>query len=329
MPNLSTIGQLYSQNDKAQMLFIFLAVALTTVFFALYLSKKNRMKKEREKHHQDILKKDIDNKELKKEIKHRTKNLKLALQKAEEANRLKSLFLANMSHEIRTPLNSIIGFSELLTDNSYDEQSKKQFSQQIDRNSRHLLELIDQIFHLAIIETGKTRINIKETNLIKLLKKQEKRAIKKLGEYNKDISFVLKTDPHGSISTDKEKLNLILNNLIDNAIKFTDEGKIELQCTRKENNYIFQVKDTGCGLKDDEYDIIFDPFMQGSETLKKIKGGSGLGLSNVKNYVILLGGKVWCTQNSPQGSIFCFTLPAPPVEKEDQSKLFQFQLFNN
>jgi signal transduction histidine kinase len=329
MPNLSTIGQLYSQNDKAQLLFLFLTVALTTVVLALYFSKKAEMKKEREKHHQDILQKEKDNKELKKEINQRTKNLELALQKAEEANHLKSLFLANMSHEIRTPLNSIIGFSELLTDNSYDEQSKKQFSQQIDRNSQHLLELIDQIFHLAIIETGKTKINIKETNLTKLLKKQEKRAIRKLEEYNKDITFVLKTETHGSISTDKEKLNLILNNLIDNAIKFTDKGKIELQCTRKENDYIFQVKDTGCGLKEDEYEIIFDPFMQGSETLKKIRGGSGLGLSNVKNYVILLGGKIWCTQNSPQGSIFCFTLPAPPVENEDQGKSSQYQLFNN
>ncbi|MDA3818464.1 MAG: HAMP domain-containing sensor histidine kinase [Prolixibacteraceae bacterium] len=287
------------------------------------------MKKELEKKQQEFLQKEKDNKELKKDIKQRTKNLKFALQKAEEANRLKSLFLANMSHEIRTPLNSIIGFSELLTDNDYDDQSKKLFSKQIDNNSRHLLELIDQIFHLAIIETGKTKINFQETDLVKLLKKQKKRADNLLEENNKKISFILKTEMHSNISTDKEKLNLILNNLIDNAIKFTKKGKIELQCTRKENDYIFQVKDTGCGLKDDEYEIIFDPFMQGSETLKKIKGGSGLGLSNVKNYVILLGGKVWCTQNSPQGSIFCFSLPAPPLNNEDQSKLFQYQLFKN
>jgi signal transduction histidine kinase len=329
MQNLNTAIHLYSHNDKAQLLLLFLAVALTTVVMALYFSKKACMKKELEKKQQEFLQKEKDNKELKKDIKQRTKNLKFALQKAEEANRLKSLFLANMSHEIRTPLNSIIGFSELLTDNDYDDQSKKLFSKQIDNNSRHLLELIDQIFHLAIIETGKTKINFQETDLVKLLKKQKKRADNLLEENNKKISFILKTEMHSNISTDKEKLNLILNNLIDNAIKFTKKGKIELQCTRKENDYIFQVKDTGCGLKDDEYEIIFDPFMQGSETLKKIKGGSGLGLSNVKNYVILLGGKVWCTQNSPQGSIFCFSLPAPPLNNEDQSKLFQYQLFKN
>ncbi|HKK82391.1 MAG TPA: HAMP domain-containing sensor histidine kinase, partial [Prolixibacteraceae bacterium] len=286
-------------------------------------------KKKREKENQEILQKEKDNHELKKEIKKRTKNLKIALEKAEEANRLKSLFLANMSHEIRTPLNSIIGFSELLTDPDYDDQSKRIFSKQIDHNSRHLLELIDQIFHLAIIETGKIKINIKETNLLKLLKKQEKRANKILKEHNKDISFILKTDIPSSISTDKEKLNLILSNLIDNAIKFSEQGTIELSCIRNDNEYIFQVMDTGCGLKDNEYEIIFDPFMQGSETLKKIKGGSGLGLSNVKNYVILLGGKVWCTENSPQGAIFSFTLPAPKNGKNDLQSKFQYQLFNN
>ncbi|MCF8362992.1 MAG: HAMP domain-containing histidine kinase [Prolixibacteraceae bacterium] len=282
-----------------------------------------------EKKQKQLLQKERENKGLKKDIKQRTKNLEFALQKAEEANRLKSLFLANMSHEIRTPLNSIIGFSELLTDKDYDEQSKKLFSEQIDHNSSHLLELFDQIFHLAIIETGKTTIKIQDIDLLKLLEKQKKRAIKTIKEHNKDITFTLKTGSHYAISSDKEKINLILNNLIDNAIKFTQQGKIELHCNLKNNDYIFEVKDTGCGLKENEYDIIFDPFTQGSETLKKIKGGSGLGLSNVKNYVILLGGKVWCTQNSPQGSVFCFTLPATPIEKEDQSKLFQYQLFNN
>jgi signal transduction histidine kinase len=249
--------------------------------------------------------------ELNSEVNTRTKNLEHALQRAEEANRLKSLFLANMSHEIRTPLNGIMGFSELIIDPEIEGQMKQEFATHITQNSEQLLKLIDQIFHLSVIETGKVRISREEFRIKLLLLTLERKFVKKIQDSKKKIKLVLNTNlKEDKIITDYEKLNLIVENLFDNALKFTDRGTITIDYFKEKEEYLFKISDTGCGIGEDEYDIIFDPFTQGRETMRKIKGGSGLGLSNVKNYVILLGGKVWCENNQPCGLIFYFTLPS-------------------
>jgi signal transduction histidine kinase len=252
--------------------------------------------------------------ELNTEVNSRTNNLEHALQRAEEANRLKSLFLANMSHEIRTPLNGIMGFSELIIDPEIEGKLKQEFATHITQNSEQLLKLIDQIFHLSVIETGKVRISREEFRIKLLLLTLERKFVKKISDSKKKIKLVLNTDlKDDKIITDYEKLNLIVENLFDNALKFTDSGTITIDYFKEKEEYLFKISDTGCGIGEDEYDIIFDPFTQGRETMRKIKGGSGLGLSNVKNYVILLGGKVWCENNQPRGLIFYFTLPATVV----------------
>jgi signal transduction histidine kinase len=252
--------------------------------------------------------------ELNSEINSRTTNLEQALQKAEESNRLKSLFLANMSHEIRTPLNGIMGFSELIVDPEIESQLKIEFATHITQNSEQLLKLIDQIFHLSVIETGKVRITREEFRIKLLLLSLEQKFIKKINDSRKNIKLFLSTDlKEDKIITDYEKLDLIVENIFDNALKFTESGSISIEYFREKEDFLFKISDTGCGIGEDEYNIIFDPFTQGRETLRKIKGGSGLGLSNVKNYVILLGGKVWCENNQPRGLTFYFTLPATPV----------------
>lgn len=264
------------------------------------------------------------------DINERTKNLEQALQKAEESNRLKSLFLANMSHEIRTPLNSILGFSELLAERELDYQDKKLFANQVISNGRNLLKLIDQIFHLAIFETGKVSIKKEEFSINKMLCSLKEKSLNKIVNAKKEIILTINIeDENFEVYTDKLKLKLIINNLIDNAIKFTNRGIIDITCLKTGNDYLFQVTDSGCGLKEDEYEIIFDPFVQGSETLNKIKGGSGLGLSNVKNYVILLGGKIWCTRNRPNGSIFYFTIPSRQKNEKEQRREINISFFNN
>jgi signal transduction histidine kinase len=248
------------------------------------------------------------------EINSRTKNLELALQKAEEANRLKSLFLANMSHEIRTPLNGIMGFSELIIDPEIEGALKQEFATHITQNSEQLLKLIDQIFHLSVIEAGKVRITREEFRIKLLLLSLEQKFVQKIQSSKKNIKLFLNTDlKEDKIITDYEKLDLIIENLFDNALKFTESGSITIEYFREKEEFLFKISDTGCGLGEDEYDIIFDPFTQGRETLRKIKGGSGLGLSNVKNYIILLGGKVWCENNQPRGLTFYFTLPATTI----------------
>lgn len=264
---------------------------------------------------------------LRKEIKKRTKKLESAIQKSEESNRLKSLFLSNMSHEIRTPLNGIMGFSELITEEGISQDEQKLYSQHIIQNSLNLLNLIDQIFHLSIIETGKAHIHKSEFRISALFAEIQPTFESKLAIKNNDIHFSinLENDDY-QINTDKEKLSLILVNLFDNAIKFTNRGVIELTCVRLEQDYMFQITDSGSGINEDELEMIFEPFTQGTDALKNIKGGSGLGLSNVKNYVNLLGGRIWCDQNKPNGSIFTFTIPAPKLNQPELTKLLKYSL---
>jgi len=289
-----------------------------------YLKKENkRIERSNKKLKSEIYR-------LSNEITSRTQRLENAIQKAEESNRLKSLFLANMSHEIRTPLNGIMGFTELIVEDDVDKKTKELFALQIHQNSQNLLKLIDQIFHLSVIETGKISVNKEKFNVQSLIQSIEYDVLFKIKSSEKKIKLSINIEnPEYIINTDKDKLKLILNNLFDNAIKFTDSGIIELTCLRMEKEYLFQLSDSGCGLKEDEFDLIFDPFMQGSETLRKIKGGPGLGLSNVKNYVILLGGKVWCEMNKPNGSIFSFTIPAPILKQKKLMKMLNYSLFQN
>ena len=296
-----------------------LSILLLLILSIRLLQKQNALKSTMQK---------ID--QLNNDINDRTKNLERALQKAEESNRLKSLFLSNMSHEIRTPLNSILGFSELLAENNIPGNQKRMYAEQVIHNGQNLLKLIDQIFHLAIFETGKISIKKETFKINELFKKLEIKSQQKIEQTKKliKLTFNIENDDF-DIYTDKLKLKLIINNLLDNALKFTTKGIIDVSCYRTENDYIFQITDSGCGLKEDEYEIIFEPFAQGSETISKIKVGSGLGLSNVKNYIILLGGKVWCTKNKPNGSIFYFTLPAAIHNEAINHNNLNYSFFKN
>lgn len=303
-------------------IFIISFIALIAYCVMLLLKTK--------RNHQIIKEKEEEITRLQKESSERTKELELALQKAEEANRLKSLFLSNISHEIRTPLNSIMGFSELITEDDTDQTNKAMFASQIVRNSQNLLNLIDQIFHLAIFESGHVTVYKEEFVLGELLNRIEQNIKTKIIESKKNIKLIFNTEnPEYTINTDKSKLMLIFENLLGNALKFTKQGIIECTCVRMETHYHFQIADSGCGLNEDEYDLIFDPFTQGSETLKRIKGGSGLGLSNVKNFVNLLGGKIWCAKNKPLGSIFYFTLPTKRIKEKELHRMIKHSIFKN
>ena len=307
------------------------AIVLTLFGVAIYYLMQSRFhKKEISEKEQSLLKREDDIEKLKQEINIRTENLENALQKAEESNRLKSLFLANMSHEIRTPLNAIMGFSELITEEEQEPNSKKLFAKQIRQNSQNLLNLIDQIFHLSIIETGKVTIRKEEFRINEILNTTLADTQAKIVETKKNIRLITNLEnPDYRINTDREKLKLILENLFDNALKFTTHGIIEFTCLRLENEFLFRISDSGCGIREDECELIFDPFIQGSETIRKIKGGSGLGLTNVKNYVILLGGKIWCDLNRPNGTIFNFTIPASTVNKEELEILINWSIRQN
>jgi signal transduction histidine kinase/CheY-like chemotaxis protein len=243
--------------------------------------------------------------------------LKEEKEKAEENDRLKSVFLAEMSHEIRTPMNAIIGFSNLLLKNSLSGKNRSEFIRLIIDNGNSLLNLINDIIDVSKIEAEQLKINLVKCNLTELLQdlylyyndlivrsKRDKLVIElKIPPSHKDRNVFIFTDPH--------RLRQILVNLINNAIKFTYEGRIVFGFkTNNDNITEFFIKDTGPGIADDKINSIFDRFEKADDPYTKNNTGSGLGLSISKQLVELLGGNIWVKSSEGKGSTFYFNIPS-------------------
>lgn len=241
-------------------------------------------------------------------------NLRMAKEKAEEADKLKSAFLANMSHEIRTPMNAIIGFSELITRKSVSEEKKDVYAQYITNSGKTLLNIIDDVIDIAKIEAGQlkiaksvTFINVMQNEIFEYFSNEKKRIKKENIIFTKneainDISF--------SILCDSLRLRQILGNLINNALKFTFEGIIEFGYFIPNNaTILFYVRDTGIGLGEDKIPFIFDRFRQADDSTTRNYGGTGLGLAISKKLVEMMGGRIWVESEKGKGSTFFFTLP--------------------
>lgn len=230
--------------------------------------------------------------------------------KAEESDKLKSAFLANMSHEIRTPMNGIMGFSKMLNKPGITDEKKKQYTNIIDDLCRQLLQLIDDIINISRIESGQLTVSNCETNINDVLISLF--SIYKPNMGNNNISFYLnKTlpDDRAVILTDQLKLRQILNNLLNNAIKFTHEGYIKYGYNVKNNYVEFYVEDSGIGIPSDMQEYIFERFGRVETSYSRIYGGTGLGLAISKAYVLKLGGKIWVESGMGKGSKFFFTIP--------------------
>jgi two-component system, sensor histidine kinase len=237
--------------------------------------------------------------------------LRFAKNKAEESDRLKSSFLANMSHEIRTPMNVIIGFSDLVNSGIITDSERQTYLNQIKHSSENLLCIINDIIDISKIESGQMNI-IKDTfDLNQLLKKICKTAEALIIKNEKNIRFI---GPHIDeqprfINSDAQRLEQVLLNLITNAIKFTQDGKIELGVRDDSfHSMSFYVRDTGLGIAPEHTSVIFERFRQGDETLAKKFGGTGLGLAISKNLVSLLGGTIQVESEPKKGSIFTFSI---------------------
>jgi len=253
--------------------------------------------------------------------------LKLAKEKAEESDKLKTAFLANMSHEIRTPMNAIIGFSELLNDPELTENNRQDFIGLINENSRLLLNLIEDIIDVAKIEADQIKI-VKSTCQVNLiideLQEFYKNEINKDEHKSIDIKVVKENpDDKFSIESDSLRFKQIMNNIISNAIKFTEKGFIEFGYKVIDKRIIrFYIKDTGIGLPPEKQLFIFERFRQAEESSTKEYGGTGLGLTISRRLVELLGGKIWVESVLHKGSVFYFTLPYKIVKGSQQTKLF-------
>lgn len=235
------------------------------------------------------------------------KELELAKNKAEESDRLKSAFLANMSHEIRSPLNGIIGFSELLKERKTDEKTVR-YANYISGRSLDLLRIINDILDFSRIEAHQLEIIAQKFNLHSLT--EELAGVYSIHNDNPEsktrIIFHLSEDLE--LETDYFRLKQVLINLIDNALKFTAKGTVEIGYRSIRNMVEFYVKDTGIGIPKNKTDLIFDRFRQINDSPVR-QGGNGLGLSICKGIIELMNGEIRVISEENKGSTFYFSIP--------------------
>jgi PAS domain S-box-containing protein len=248
-----------------------------------------------------------------------------AKNKAEESDKLKTAFLANMSHEIRTPMNGILGFAEMLNDNSLSAANRKKYLEIINSNGKMLINLIDDIIDFAKIESGQLNILQDDFSLNNLLNQVQSTFLtSRLRRSRSKVKIITKKpfpDEKSYIRTDPTKLRQILTNLVGNAIKFTNNGYIEFGYNLEDAHTIqFYVKDTGIGIPADKLQIIFERFIQADNSPSRKYGGSGLGLAISRGLVELLGGRMWAESTVDVGSVFYFSIPFIPVSKKVEEK---------
>jgi len=249
------------------------------------------------------------------------KDLERAKERAEESDKLKSAFLANMSHEIRTPMNSIIGFSNLLNKADLGNEERELYIERIVSNSEMLLTLITDIIDLAKIESGQITMNYGRIRLSGLIRELEQHARDETARLNKEHLEIITHIQNGDCEVEADVLRLtqIMKNLVNNAIKFTQQGQVEFGCRMGASGVtvVLYVKDSGIGIAPEHQDLIFDQFRQvdGSNTRKF--GGTGLGLSICRNLVKLMEGRIWLESEPGSGSLFQVELPrtSPGIKK--------------
>ncbi|RXP64496.1 PAS domain S-box protein [Lutibacter sp. HS1-25] len=235
--------------------------------------------------------------------------LKKALSKAQESDRLKSAFLANMSHEIRTPMNGIIGFSELFLDKDLSYNERKEYAKIVIDSSKQLLSIVNDILDISKIEAGVVQLNYETVDLNALLNNLNAFYMPIASE--KKLELICNKglkNQECSIKIDKTKLNQILTNLLSNAFKFTDNGSIQFGYELVDTMLRFYVKDTGVGIDEKLHHKIFDRFVQADVDFEKQNKGTGLGLAISKKFIELFGGDIWLTSNS-NGTTVSFTIP--------------------
>ncbi len=243
--------------------------------------------------------------------------------KAEVANRAKSDFLANMSHELRTPLNSILGFSDMLHEQAYGELNEKQLrvTGNISKSGKHLQNLINNLLDISKVEAGKMELDYKNFDLATKLN-MVRYLLSPISD-RKNIKIEIEIDTKlTSIYADEDKFAQIMYNLVDNAIKFSFENSIVIIGARKKGEMVeISVKDTGIGIKVKDQKKLFKPFSQIDNFSSKKYQGTGLGLSLVKQIVLLHGGYVWFRSKKGEGSTFAFTIPIQNNEGISVSKI--------
>lgn len=250
------------------------------------------------------------NKELSAEIdRHKQTQLELIKEKeyAENCNRLKSAFLANMSHEVRTPMNSIMGFVDLIFEDYISQETKREYMNIVQGSCSQLLHIIDNIIEISKIDSGNVELRKVKFEVNDVVNYVYKSFSAKVGQ-NISLSCNLAQESI-LIYNDSLKLEQVLKNLLDNALKFTTKGVVEFGVQLKADQVFFYVKDTGIGIDPENFNLIFERFSQVENAFSRKYGGNGLGLAISKAYIENMGGKIWVESELGKGATFNFTIP--------------------
>ncbi|PKL47615.1 MAG: hypothetical protein CVV42_12550 [Candidatus Riflebacteria bacterium HGW-Riflebacteria-2] len=252
--------------------------------------------------------------ELEWRVLERTAELAIAMDRAESADRIKSAFLASMSHELRTPLNSIIGFTGILLQGLAGPLNDEQCKQlgMVQKSSRHLLSLINDVLDISKIEAGQLELSTETFSLRPSLEKM----LMLLTPLAKEKGLELRSqiaDDIGEVTTDQRRFEQIIINLLNNAVKFTEKGYVNLSCRIENGNCLVEVSDSGIGMEESALKKIFEPFHQIDSGLARKHEGTGLGLSICSRLLAMMGGSIDVTSQPGHGSTFYVSIP---VKKE-------------
>ncbi|HDP54533.1 MAG TPA: response regulator, partial [Bacteroidetes bacterium] len=308
---LNSRYQFFRKNIKLFFSFAFVVIVLLVIILLLWSISRLR----RKRLSTELL--------YSKKLNEQNVMLEEAKEKAEESNRLKSAFLANMSHEIRTPMNGIVGFASLLKVRpDLPKEKVTHYVNIINDSSKVLLNLINDIIDISKIEANQLDIKQEPHDINKLISelyamyRSEKHRLKKDSvEVRFNVPF---EHQEMVVLTDVERLRQVLANLLNNALKFTNEGTVEFGYRLNGEKLYFFVEDTGIGVRDEKVSQIFERFRQVDESKSRAYGGSGLGLAISKGIVSKMNGEIGVKSQEGNGSHFWFTIPYLPVSKNDE-----------
>jgi signal transduction histidine kinase len=250
------------------------------------------------------------NREMEQRIADRTAELALAMEEARAADRIKSAFLATMSHELRTPLNSIIGFTGIMLQGLTGPLNEEQLKQMtmVQSSARHLLALINDVLDISKIEAGQLEVSIASFDLRSSIEKMVKLVAPLAKKKGIDLKLDIADDVE-SATTDQRRVEQVILNLLNNAVKFTEQGQVRISCWSERDHYLLAVADTGIGIRQEELADLFLPFHQIDTGLSRKHEGSGLGLSICKKLLDMMEGTILVESQWGQGSTFTVRFP--------------------